>query len=497
MKVELKENIKMSFFWLVLGTVLMFYSNWNWAVSLATWLFSVFLLRFSRTQKKRIGLPILLVANIIIGIVSMLKLLEIEAIPPSFKVISGVAVGIVFYIPFLADRFLAPKINGFVSTLVFPCSWTSLEYIKSLGNGSWGALAYTQYGNLPFMQLASIIGIWGLAFIITWFASIINFAWERQFSWSKIRKVVSVYGVLIFFVFLYGFSRLATSEESAGKICVGTVISMRDFLSRFYEPDWTERERAYKTMQEDLDYFITETGKSARAGAQIVFWQEYALSVMDENKEEFVDRIKRVAREEQIYLGAAIGQFPINYPDEPWLNKLVWIDPEGQVVDEYIKLKPAPPLEPIVPGEGGISILETAYGKIASVICADLDYPSLVRQAGADGAEILLIPAQNWKSADPLHSEMAVFRAIENGVSVFKGAGGGLSIAVDPYGRVINALDYFTSPQRQLISCLPNKGVTTLYSRFGDIFAWLCIIGFLTLAGWGGLVRKKKTNLFM
>jgi len=32
-------------------------------------------------------------------------------------------------------------------------------------------------------------------------------------------------------------------------------------------------------------------------------------------------------------------------------------------------------LEPIIPGKGKISIIDTVYGRIASVICADLDYP--------------------------------------------------------------------------------------------------------------------------
>ncbi|WP_304509997.1 nitrilase-related carbon-nitrogen hydrolase, partial [Anaerotignum sp.] len=375
MKIESQESVKLSYSWLVLGTVMMYFSNWNWAVPLATWLFSLFLIRFSRTQKKRTGLPILCVVSIIVGIASMWKLLAIGAIPPSFRIISGVAVGIVFFLPFLADRLITPKITGFVATLVFPCSWTALEYIKSLGNGSWGSLAYTQYGNLPLMQLVSITGIWGLAFLITWFASVVNFAWEQQFSWLKIRKVVSIYSLIFLFVFLYGYSRLASSAEPTDKICVATVTSQQDFVSRFYEPDWTDRKLAYKTMQKDLDYFLDTTRKSARAGAQIVFWQEYALSVMEENEEQFVDRIKKFARDEQIYLGVAIGLFPLNYPDKPWQNKLIWVDRDGQVIDEYLKLKPAPPLEPIIPGEGGISILDTAYGKIASIICADLDYP--------------------------------------------------------------------------------------------------------------------------
>jgi apolipoprotein N-acyltransferase len=52
----------------------------------------------------------------------------------------------------------------------------------------------------------------------------------------------------------------------------------------------------------------------------------------------------------------------------------------------------------------------------------------------------------------------------------------GLAIAVDPYGRTINASDYFDSKQNQMISCMPIKGVATIYSKIRDTFAWLSIL---------------------
>ncbi|MDH5525585.1 MAG: hypothetical protein OEY01_16585 [Desulfobulbaceae bacterium] len=491
---RIKSQKKWSYGWLVLGAVLMYFSNWNWAVPAAAWLFSVFLLRFARNQKIVAGLLFLCSACMVVGVASMWKLLAIEAIPPSFRVVSGLAVGVIFFLPFMADRLLASKVPGLVATLVFPCSWTGLEFLKSLGGGSWGALAYTQYGNLPLMQLAAITGIWGLSFLITWFASITNFAWERQFAWPKFRKIAILYAVVITCVFLYGYGRLAVTDEISEKTCIASVTNPRDFFSRFYGIDWTDRSAAHEEMQKDIDYLFDATRSSAQAGAKIVLWQEYAVSVMEEDEDELVARAKKLALQEQIHLALAIGLFPLTYPDQPWQNKLIWIDPDGKVINEYFKLKPAPPLEPIIPGKGGIPTLDTSTARIAAVICADLDYPSMIRQAGTDGAEVLLIAAQSWKATDPLHTYMAVFRAIENGFSMAMATGGGLSIAVDPYGRPINTADYFDSTQRQMISCLPIKGVETIYSQIGDIFAWLCIAGFFIMSGWGYFIGRSVTD---
>ena len=214
--------------------------------------------------------------------------------------------------------------------------------------------------------------------------------------------------------------------------------------------------------------------------------------MMEEKEQNFIQRAIKIAQDEQIYLALAIGLFPLDYPQKPWQNKLIWINPEGKVVAQYLKLKPAEPLEPILPGKGGIAILDTSYGRIASVICADLDYPSLIRQAGRCNADLLLIPAQDWAAADPLHTHMAVFRAVENGTSMIKGTGGGLSIAVDPYGRTLNTLDYFKSTQAEMISCLSRQGVVTMYSKINDTFAWFCIGGFFIMSVWGYVSWRKE-----
>jgi apolipoprotein N-acyltransferase len=83
---------------------------------------------------------------------------------------------------------LAIRLKGVLSTLVFPVTWCSIEYLSSLnpGKASWTSLAYTQADNLPLLQLTSVTGIWGSSFFITWFASVVNWAWAQNFEWNKI-----------------------------------------------------------------------------------------------------------------------------------------------------------------------------------------------------------------------------------------------------------------------------------------------------------------------
>jgi len=145
-----------SFLWLLIGAILLLFANGRWIIPVATWLAPVFLMRFARTQPAVRGLGLLLIANVGIYLVSWQGMIPGDFFLP---VASGVAV--VFWLPYLADRLLVKRLKGFASTLVFPCLQVTLEYINTMTNpfGSWGLMAYTQHGFLPFVQLLSITGM--------------------------------------------------------------------------------------------------------------------------------------------------------------------------------------------------------------------------------------------------------------------------------------------------------------------------------------------------
>ena len=118
-----------------------------------------------------------------------------------------------------------------------------------------------------------------------------------------------------------------------------------------------------------------------------------------------------------------------------------------------------------------------------------MDFTSLINQAGEKNIDIMLVPAWDWRAIDPLHARMAVFRAIENGFSMVRQTGNGLSIAVDYEGHTLSAMDQFTSDNNTMISQIPAKGVKTIYRMIGDSFAWLCVIGFLFGIAWASIKR--------
>ncbi len=105
----------------------------------------------------------------------------------------------------------------------------------------------------------------------------------------------------------------------------------------------------------------------------------------------------------------------------------------------------------------------------------------------------LLAPSNDWREIDPWHTQMATFRAMEQGFSLVRHTSRGLSAAVDYQGRVLAAMDHFQATDRVMISQVPIQGMRTIYWQVGDLFAWLCLLGILAMVGWvlsRGLLTK-------
>ena len=201
-----------------------------------------------------------------------------------------------------------------------------------------------------------------------------------------------------------------------------------------------------------------------------------------------------MAKEKGIYLGVTLGTLSRDFPRQYGQNKVIWIDPQGQTIAEYQKTKLVPG-EPFLPGDGVLAWFDTPYGRIASPICYDMDFPIFIQQAGRAQVDLVLDPAGDWKGITPMHSHMAALRAIEQGFSLVKSTIFGLSAAYDYQGRTLSAADFFHSADPIMISDVPTEGVVTLYTRVGDAFAWACtaaLIGLVALSIADGKRGEKE-----
>lgn len=485
-------NDKRAYIWLIIYALISLFSG-RWTVFAASWVGSIFGLRFLRSKKIGVGLLLLLVATYIPILFSWYRMTAFEMpIYPFFMLVNV----IVALLPFLFDRWLTPRLakegrTPLIATLIFPLAVTALEYAMMTGGplGSFGAQAYTQYDFLAFAQLASLTGMWGITFLVAWFNSLVLWAWERGFQWRQIRTGAIPYAAIMLLVLVYGSVRLMASPEPT------SIVKVASFTAETFEPA-----ELFPMVSSDLegfrsrttsihDRYIEETTAAVQQGAKIVVWPEMAGSGYFEDVEALIEEGQAIAHEEGIYLAiTAISLFvDDNRSDE---NKLYIIDPSGVVAIEHVKYG-GNMLEGTLPGDGILQSIDTPYGRLSGLICWDTDYQEKVRQIGRMDVDILLSPSHVWPEIGPMHAKMAAFRAIENGVTIVRQEDGGLSAHIDPYGRFLTTAEH-AAGETMIFSDLPVVGITTLYPLIGDIVGQLSIAGFLVMVVWAIIAGKKS-----
>ncbi len=472
--------------WFTLGFGFLLLSDGRFVVPLAAWLSWLFLVRFVRSQRVALGCGLAWIATATAFIVGWRG-----AIPVSDAAFYGMAVGIalVQMLPLLIDRVLVPRLNGFKTSLVLPTAGTVVLFLMSQASpyGTWGVFAYSQYGNLPLSQLLAITGIWGIVFLIFWTASALNWAWAQAFVGSRIRRGVLTVATAIALILIVGGLRLTVTPPASGTVRIASLTvddePVRQAL-RTADFDWRTAEpipvSLAQTLDRHYDALLALTEREAAAGARLVFWSEASAEIRAQDVNRLLERASEIARRHDAYLILALAV----YTEGEALNenKLVTIDAKGEVVAEYLKSKIVPG-DSNATGDGKLVFIQTPFGKIAQTICFDLDFPSLIRQAGRAGADILVAPSSDWEAIDPYHTWIATFRGIENGVSIVRQTNAGRSMATDYQGRVLAQTDHFTTSPHVMVANVPVQGARTLYPWLGDGFVWLCglVLLWLTL----------------
>ncbi len=351
------------------------------------------------------------------------------------------------------------------------------------------------------MQVASVTGLYGLTFLMAWFASVVNWAWENALAWPQVRRGVLSCTVVLVAVPALGSVRLmVTPPGPTVRIASLTHADIPRFPTpdierRAYTAQLTPDERQQvrersRLIDEDL---LQRAARQADAGARIVFWGEGNSYVLPEDEGWLIDQAAQLARDKQIYLG--LGNVVWHYgARKPLENGFVLFDPKGSVAWKFLKARPVPGFEaPLAVTDGSkLKFAETPFGRLTGVICFDADFVQLVRQAGAGHADLMLIPSNDWSAIDPWHTQMAVFRAVEQGANLVRHTSSGLSVAVDYQGRVRGAMDHYqTSGDRVLVADVPTRGALTIYARIGDLFSWLALAGLFGLSARSRLSRRR------
>ncbi|MEP0131860.1 MAG: nitrilase-related carbon-nitrogen hydrolase [Eudoraea sp.] len=527
----LKRYLSNPYLVLFLGMFFMILGSAKWTVFIGPWLGLAFFLYFMRKVKLWKAIVFGFLGLYVSGFIG-----AYEVFPAPIPILAVIFLVISFQalLPYLVDRLSKAQEKGFWGTLIFPAAFVVMEYLIIMhGGDAWKSIANTQYQFQALQQIASVLGIWGISFLIAWFASLVNWMSIRQWKWSLIRTGSLLAGSIYLLIIAFGTVRLAFVEykesetvKIAGITVDNTNISETIYLDEFGEtititpetsqtaPELQEANRAMvpfiedpfakkfensrKALKANLELLFDNTSRMADKGAKIIVWSEAIGLIVNSQEDGVIERAKTIAKEKQIYLFISLGVInPGPYNPERLLlvNKTITLNPEGEVANIYLKSNPVPFAEQEYGSDDIIPVISSPYGRLSPVICYDADFPNFLKQTGKKGTDILLVPSGDWKAIDPYHAYMSSLRGIENGVSVFRPVSRATSIATDPYGNLLGSSNFFTSKEKILMANVPIKGINTLYNRIGDALPYMAMvfIAYILFEMLLKIFKKEKT----
>ena len=402
-------------------------------------------------------------------------------------------------------RMLVPRYGLFAA----PCLWVALELLRTyvLSGLPWSLLGYSQYRQLDVIQIADHLGVYGVSFLVVltnvalaelylWLMPLFRGFRPARLPW----ELVTTAAMLVGLSWAYSTSLIAREgiESSKTTLQVGVVQPNVDQAVKWDQGFRDETIRRYDRLTESFGY-----------GADLIVWPEAATPFIYER--EPVYQLQLVAMANRAGAPLLFGSPAVRFDADrkPFLlNSAYLLSPDGQLLGrydkqhlvpfgEYIPLKSSLLffLEKMVEGIGDFQAgpgptilsfqLKESNGadparrvKFGVVICYEVIFPDLVRRMAASGAEFLVtITNDAWfgdSSAPAQHFSMVVFRSVENHLAFARAANTGISGFIDPFGRIIAASPIFM--QTALQGEIAVRQTQTFYSRYGDVFAYGCML---------------------
>jgi apolipoprotein N-acyltransferase len=380
--------------------------------------------------------------------------------------------------------------------------WVSFEYLRTLGvlGFPWGLLAYSQWKNSVLIQIADITGVYGVSFLIVLFNAALAYViyqYRRPFDIKRISSagmaVLSIVLVgIITFVFFYGMKSISKYEpliNHTNETIDVALIQGNVEQSKKWESDY---------LKESLGTYMGLTG-GLKGVPDLIVWPETAITVsMNENKS-LEDTIRNFAKSTKTYFLSGVQETE----GGKYYNSVIFISPEGEVLGKYNKIHLVPfgeatpfvfkwifPfLKKVIPGEDftpgtEYKVFELSHPfqpgacKFSCCVCFESIFPREIRRFTKNGAQFIInVTNDAWfgsAGASYQHFLINTFRAVENRIEIAQCANSGISGYINMAGQPRCRTSAFT---RNVVSSdVKLRTGETFYTRFGDVFSWVCLI---------------------
>ena len=382
------------------------------------------------------------------------------------------------------------KISTERACLAAPFVWVSMEFglmhMPAIGF-PWNLLGYVAAGNLALVQMTAITGIFGLSLLVAAYNSLAAWA-GLQISQRKKTglKLWAGATIALFLIGLLGprFVPEAPADHVAHLVQTNFPVALN------YPADWMQVHAA------EMDTLEAMSVGAAQKTPGIVVWPEVPapFSLQDGN---FQARAVRIARGAGGgFLVGVIDFKPLGNGQKGANNSAALLGPDGALDFIYDKIHLVPFSE-YVPWRNWFFFARDLTGLIGDFqhgsqyqvgrisggpfsvyICYEAIFPNEVRRFTLGGAQLFVnISDDGWfggSGAPEQHLAMARVRAVENRRWLLRDTNDGITVSVDPYGRIVARLP--AEIRGELDAPYAFRADLTPYARWGDWLPWLCVL---------------------
>ena len=448
--------------------------------------------------------------------------------PVSMPVIAGMY-GIYLMITFPLLKVGAvffPKYKAFAQWVV----WCAYEYVKTLGFSGfhYGVTAYSHWKFIPFIQSASVVGVFGLSAFITFFSAwgtaVINdkaASWKEKVSNHKISGCIwlSLYAIILIFGFAsqkdyssYETKTVALIQTNTDPWVGGAVAYSRDLETLIKLSD------AAIESNPNVDFVVwSETAFVPRIQWHYEKRQDRSMLKLVQNLLTYID-----SKDIPFVIGNDDGTMGYNidgvYTEVDYNGALVFT-PKKNVIppnpEKYHKMHLVPftehfPFKKLLPTiynylvandthfwEVGSEpvVFEIDGLKFSVPICFEDTFGYIGRRFVLNGARAFVNMSNDaWaksKACQLQHLSMAVFRSVENRVPSVRATSSGETSIVDINGRVVKSIPSFES--NFLVGEIPviDDYKPTIYTLLGDYVGIVFVFLTFILLSVGIILRVK------
>jgi len=405
-------------------------------------------------------------------------------VPVASLLVNFSIMALVFTLAVLLFRALLRRGAYASALLALPATWVSFEYIVNLASSSGTAvsLAYSQLRFLPFLQLASLTGPWGMSFVLLLFPALVAVGvYLYRDAPRQAARVLAPGVAVIAAVLIFGGVRLL-SPTDAPLLKVGLVASDA--------PGNDDVAAKGQATQRLLQAYADEAAALAAKGANVVVMPEKLGSVADSESPASDAVLQTIADHSNVIVVAGLDHMA---PNAEYNAARVYLPHASPM--EYHKEHMLPPFElKFTPGTA-TTVLSQPSGLWGVAICKDMDFTGLSRRYGKAGVGLMLVPAWDFNADWLFHGHIALMRGVENGFSMVRAAKNGSVYVSDNRGRILAEVHTNTAPFVTLLAEVPVVHAATLYQLLGNWFAWVALAVLLWIIVRVLRLRKRPLSI--